>query len=318
MDKILILSIIIFAIVLLSTALILLYFYFKVQSRIKSRTLKERFVHKPASVDRADSEQKNNQPARVKQFITMIVSMFGEYAQPKSAEDHSRIRQRLINVGYRGINAVKVFIGIKFVCALALLAILYFYSLFFPIVESSISLMLFYIILALVGYLLPTLWLKIKIADRQQKMLDSFPNVLDMLVVCVESGIGLDAAIERVAIEMEFENKALSEEFKQYNKETRIGKTRRQALRDLAVRTGLEEVRAMTTLLVQTEKFGTSIAKSLRTHSEYMRAQRLQRAEERAAKLSVKLVIPLIFCIFPSVFIVILGPIAINAIRIIR
>ncbi len=312
MDTTLIISIITFVIVLLSTVLISIY----INSRVKSRTLRERLGHKPASVVRADSEQIDNRPGHVKQFFTMIVSTFGEYAQPKNAEDYSRIRQRLLNVGYRGRNAVKIFIGIKIVCVMALPATLFFYSLFFPIHVSSINLMLFYIILALVGYFLPTLWLKIEIADRQQKMLDSFPDAVDMLVVCVESGIGLDAAIERVAVEMEFENKALSEEFNIYNKETRIGKPRRQALRDLAVRTGLEEVRTLTTLLIQTDKFGTSVAKSLRTHSDFLRVQRFQRAEERAAKLAVKLVVPLIFCIFPSVFVVILGPAIINAIRI--
>ena len=155
----------------------------------------------------------------------------------------------------------------------------------------------------------------IKIAKRQEKLLNGFPDAVDMLVVCVEAGMGMDAAIERVGREIEFENDALSEEFKLYNKEMRVGKTRRQALKDLATRTGLEEMKTLSTLLVQTDKFGTSIAQALKTHSDFLRIQRYQRAEERAAKLTVKLVVPLIFCMFPSVFIVILGPAIINAIR---
>jgi tight adherence protein C len=153
--------------------------------------------------------------------------------------------------------------------------------------------MMFYISLVLVGYSLPTFWLRFKVAKRQEQLLNGFPDAVDMLVVCVEAGMGMDAAIERVGREIAFENDALSDELILYNKEMRVGKTRAQALKDLALRTGLEEMKTLATLLIQTDKFGTSVA-----------------------KLTVKLVIPLIFCMFPSVFIVILGPAIINAIRV--
>jgi tight adherence protein C len=312
MNTILIVSITTFVVVVLVMVLIFLY----ISSKVKSRALKERLVHKPHLFVSKGTDQIDNQSGHLKQFFTKIVSAFGDFAQPKSAEDYSRIRKRLLNVGYRGRNAVKIFIGIKCVCILAPPAALFFSSFFIQIHVSPLRLMTYYILLASVGYFLPNLWLKIEIADRQKKLLNSFPDAVDMLVVCVEAGIGLDAAMERVGSEMAFENKVLSEELKLYNSEMRVGKPRKQALRDLAMRTGLEEVRTLTTLLIQTEKFGTSIAKSLRTHSDFLRVQRYQRAEEKAAKLSVQLVIPLIFCMLPSIFIVILGPAAINAIRI--
>lgn len=312
MNTILIISITTFVVVILVTVLVFLY----ISSMVKSRALKERLVQKPALFVSKGINQIDNRPEHLKQFFTKIVSAFGNFAQPKNTEDYSRIRKRLLNVGYRGRNAVKIFIGIKCVCILVLPAALFFSSFFILIHVSPLRLMIYYILLALVGYFLPNLWLKIEIADRQKKLLNSFPDAVDMLVVCVEAGIGLDAAMERVGSEIAFENKVLSEELKLYNSEMRVGKPRKQALRDFAMRTGLEEVRTLTTLLIQTEKFGTSIAKSLRTHSDFLRVQRYQRAEEKAAKLGVQLVIPLIFCMLPSIFIVILGPAAINAIRI--
>ena len=209
-----------------------------------------------------------------------------------------------------------IFIGIRVICALVPPAVLFFFLLFFPTHLAPLHLMIFYISLALTGYCLPTLWIRFKIAKRQEKLLNGFPDAVDMLVVCVEAGMGMDAAIERVAREIAFENDTLSDELKLYNKEMRVGKTRGQALKDLALRTGLEEMKTLATLLIQTDKFGTSVAKALKAHSDFLRIQRYQRAEERAAKLTVKLVIPLIFCMFPSVFIVILGPAIINAIRI--
>ena len=211
---------------------------------------------------------------------------------------------------------MSVFIGIRIICALVLPAILYVSLLITSTYVVPLNLMILCIILAFFAYFFPILWLRIKIARRQEKLLSGFPDAVDMLVVCVEAGMGMDAAIDRVGREIAYENDVLSNEFTLYNKEMRLGKTRRQALKDLALRTGLDEMKSLSTLLLQTDKFGTSIAQALRVHSDFLRTQRYQRAEERAAKLTVKLVIPLIFCMFPSVFIVILGPAIINAIRI--
>ena len=311
MNIMFIVSIIIFVVVMLSAILIYLY----ISSKVTSRALMARIDHGSALVASTDTKQMDKGPGHLKQFFTATASAFGNLAKPKSTEDISHIRKDLLNIGYRGKNAVVIFIGIRVICALIPPATLFLFLLFVPTHLTHIRLMTFYILLVSAGYYLPTLWLRLKIAKRHEKLRNSFPDAVDMMVVCVEAGMGMDAAIERVGREIEFENDALSDELKLYNKEMRVGKTRRQALKDLAMRTGLEEMKTLATLLIQTDKFGTSVAQALKVHSDFMRMQRYQRAEERAAKLTVKLVIPLVLCLLPSVFVVILGPAIINAIR---
>ncbi len=305
-------SIIIFVVVILSAILIYLY----ISSKVKSRALKARIDHGPALVVSTDTNQIDKGPGLLKRYFTAIASVFGNLNKPKNEETVSRMRKDLLNIGYRGQNAVIIFNGIRVICTLLPPATLFLFLLCVPIHLSHLRLMTFYIFLVSAGYYLPSLWLRLKIAKRKEKLLHGFPDAVDMMVVCVEAGMGMDAAIERVGREIEFENDVLSDELKLYNKEMKVGKTRRQALKDLALRTGLKEMKTLATLLIQTDKFGTSVAKALKTHSDFLRIQRYQRAEERAAKLTVKLVIPLIFCMFPSVFIVILGPAIINAIRV--
>jgi tight adherence protein C len=147
-------------------------------------------------------------------------------------------------------------------------------------------------------------------------MTEGLPEALDMMVVCVEAGMGLDAAINRVGEEIALSNKVVGEEFRLLSLELKVGKQRKDALRSLAMRTDLEDVNSLVTLLIQTERFGTSIGQSLRVHSDSMRVKRQQKAEEIAAKLPVKLLIPLILFIFPSLFVTILGPAVIRIIRI--
>jgi tight adherence protein C len=168
---------------------------------------------------------------------------------------------------------------------------------------------------ALLGFYLPDLYLSHKSEDRRQKLLESLPDALDLLVICVEAGMGLDSAINKVAQELKMGSPELSDELQLMNLELRAGKQRTDALKNLALRTNLDEISSLTTLLVQTDKFGTSMADALRVYSDSYRTQRYQRAEEIAAKLPVKMVIPLLLCIFPSLFLVILGPAAINIYR---
>lgn len=312
MNIMFIVSIIIFVVVILSMILIYLY----ISSKVTARALKVRIDHGSALVASTGTNQIDKGPGHLKQFFTAIASVFGNFVKPKSTENVSEIRKNLLNIGYRGKNAVTIFVGIRIICTFAPPVTLFLLLLFVPTHLTLLHLMIFYISLASAGYYLPGLWLRFKIAKRKEKLLNSFPDAVDMMVVCVEAGMGMDAAIERVGREIEFENDALSDEFKLYNKEMRVGKTRRQALKDLALRTGLEEMKTLATLLIQTDKFGTSVAQALKVHSDFLRIQRYQRAEEKAAKLTVKLVIPLIFCMFPAVFVVILGPAIINAIRI--
>ena len=172
--------------------------------------------------------------------------------------------------------------------------------------------MIICIVLAIAGFYLPDLVLQIKIARRKDKISQGIPDALDILVVCVEAGMGLDAAMNRVADEIKLNNKPLSEELKLYNLELRAGKSRPDALRNLGLRIDIEDIKNFATLLIQTDKFGTSIAQALRTYSDTFRTKRYMKAEEIAAKLPVKLMVPLIFCVFPALLVVLMGPAAIR------
>ncbi len=300
--------IIVFVVVILAAILI----YLSILSKAKSRALKARIDID----DRGDSKQVDGESGFIKRSLTTVSDLSAKYVVTKETENVSNLRKSLISIGYRNKNAVIIFTQIRIVCILLPLVSLFILNTFLVLNLPSQKLLVYGICLALIGYSFPTLWLMRKTSKRKERLLNGFPDAVDMLVVCVEAGMGMDAAIERVGREIAFENEALSDELILYNKEVRVGKTRGKALKDLALRTGLDDMRALATLLIQTDKFGTSVAKALKTHSEFLRVQRYQRAEERAAKLTVKLVIPLIFCMFPAVFIVILGPAIINAIRI--
>jgi tight adherence protein C len=168
---------------------------------------------------------------------------------------------------------------------------------------------------AVVGYLLPELWLMWRVQARQHRLRLALPDALDMLVICVEAGLGLDQALMRVAQELRITHPQLSEELQLVNMEMRVGKTRLEAMRELARRTGVEDIKALVAMLIQTERFGTSIAQSLRVHSDDLRMKRRQRAEEMSAKTTVKMVPPLVFFIFPALMVVILGPAVITLMR---
>jgi tight adherence protein C len=172
------------------------------------------------------------------------------------------------------------------------------------------------VLLALVGFYIPSLWLRIKIAQRKDEIVRGFPDALDLMVVCAEAGMGLDAAINRVGEEMRLRCAPVSDELKLLSLELRAGKQRRDALRNLTMRTDSEDINSFVTLLIQTDKFGTSIAQALRVQSDSMRTKRSQKVEELAAKLPVKLLFPTILFIFPSLFLVLMGPALIRAFRI--
>jgi tight adherence protein C len=169
---------------------------------------------------------------------------------------------------------------------------------------------------AAMGYLLPGMALGRMARKRQHRIRLSLPDALDLLVVSVEAGLGLDQAIQRVGEELDFAHKDLSEELRLVNLELRAGTARSDALHNLAKRTGVEDLSSLVAMLVQTDKFGTSVAQSLRVHSETLRTKRRQRAEEAAAKTGVKMVFPLVFCIFPAIWVVTIGPAAIKFVQV--
>jgi tight adherence protein C len=234
---------------------------------------------------------------------------FGAMA-PQSRSEMGKLQQRLVTAGYRGHEAVAVFFGIRLGCALAIFALLAT-----PIVMKP------NLLLALLGcglgYLLPSMALGRMAKKRQHRIRLGLPDALDLLVVSVEAGLGLDQAIQRVGTELDFAHPELSEELRLINLELRAGKGRVDALHNFAERTGVDDIVSLVAMLVQTDKFGTSVAQSLRVHSETVRTKRRQRAEEAAAKTGVKMVFPLVFCIFPAIFVVTIGPAAIKFIQVI-
>jgi len=224
---------------------------------------------------------------------------------PRSPKEMGPLRQRLVQAGYRRPEAVTIFFGIRVLFALVLFAFCAS-----PILAKPNMLM------ALgglgLGYILPGMILARLAKRRAKKIQLSLADALDLLVVSVEAGLGLDQALMRVASELKFAYPELAEELNLINLELRAGKARAEALRNLADRTGVDDLSALVTMLIQTDKFGTSVAQSLRVASETLRTKRRQRAEEAAAKTGVKMVFPLVFCIFPAIWVVTIGPAAIK------
>ncbi len=251
----------------------------------------------------------------LKRRFLKALGILGRLAKADQESDPSYLRKMFWKAGIRKENAPVIFFGCK--TFLTILFPLFFSLIKFSLLPAmqSLHFMGLSILAALAGFYLPNLWLRMRINQRREKILQGLPDALDLMVVCAEAGVGLDAAIHRVGEEMKLNNKSLSDEFKLMSLELRAGKQRREALKALAVRTDLEDVNNLSSLLIQTERFGTSIAQALRVHSDSMRVKRFQRAEEVAAKLPVKLLFPLIVFIFPSLFITILGPAVIRIFR---
>lgn len=223
---------------------------------------------------------------------------------PKSEQEVSVKRQRLIRAGYREDSAVKVFYG-SMVITPILLALI--------VVASGLanSHWILIVIALAVGYLAPDLWLGRKITKRQKKITRGLPDVLDLLVICMEAGLSLDQATARTTEELTLSHPDLCDELNVVVLEQRAGRPRSEAWKGMANRTDVESIKSLVSMMVQTEQFGTSIAKMLRVQSETLRTQRVQQVEEMAAKTTVKLVFPLVFFIFPALFVVTLGPAAI-------
>jgi tight adherence protein C len=251
-------------------------------------------------------------------WIRKVVAIAGPLSKlslPEEDWEHSPIRLRFINAGYRNKNAPVIYFAAKTLLAIAFPAI---YLLIKGVWGFEVLLTEAIAILALaaLGYFLPNLILHRLIFVRQRELFENFPDALDLMTVCVEAGLGMDAAIGRVGDEMAIKSPVTSEEFRLVGLELRAGASREQALRNLAMRTGLEDIDSLVAMLVQADRFGTSIADSLRIHSDTLRTKRRLIAEEKAAKLAVKLLFPLIFTIFPSLLLVLLGPAFISIYRV--
>ena len=229
---------------------------------------------------------------------------------PKSPSEMGKLQRKLVVAGYRSREALIVFLGLRAGCAMVCFALMSMPVLGRPSLMFAIG-------AAGLGYLLPSMVLGRQAKRRQHRIRLSLPDALDLLVVSVEAGLGLDQAIQRVGEELTTAHPDLAGELRMVNLELRAGTARAEALHNLAERTGVEDLSSLVAMLVQTDKFGTSVAQSLRVHSDTLRVKRRQRAEEAAAKTGVKMVFPLVFCIFPAIWVVAIGPAAISFIKVI-
>lgn len=256
----------------------------------------------------------NDRPQEWEAAVAQLVGPFARLSAPDGAWEDSPLRLRFINAGIRRADARIIFFGAKTLLPLAL-ALIVFLILRSSSETSGLTLLMYLAIAALIGCYIPNIYLYFKARFRKREIFENFPDGADLMLVCVEAGLGLDAALAKVTDEMQMKSRALSEELHLTNLEIRAGGTREKALRNLALRTGLEEVSTFATMLTQSDKFGTSIGESLRVFSDDLRHKRQMRAEEQAAKIPTKMLFPLVLFIFPSVFLVVLGPAVIQIIR---
>jgi tight adherence protein C len=228
-------------------------------------------------------------------------------ALPLSPTEVSRTRAWLIQAGYREPRHLTIYVGSRVLLALLALLIV--------LAVSPSSLFLIAGLPAL-GFFLPRFVLKRLIKKRKNRITLGLPDALDLTVICVEAGLALDQALMRVGVDLHHAHPELSDEFHLVNLEMRAGKPRADALRNLTLRTGVDDIRALVATLIQTDRFGTSVSQALRVHSDSLRTERRQRAEEKAAKTSIKMIIPLVIFILPSIMFVTLGPAMIELVRI--
>lgn len=248
------------------------------------------------------------------QWVPRIAELMGPAARltlPKDDWMKSRVRRRLMNAGYRRDEAPVIYFGAKTILAVLLPLMLFLVS----VVHAPEQMNILLVLMAALGYYAPNVFLIWKIRERKREIFNAFPEALDLMVVCVESGLALDAAIAKVGNEIGQSNAALGEEFKLANLELRAGIGREPALRNLALRTGVDDIDSLVAMLIQSDKFGTSVAESLRVHADGMRSKRMLRAEEAAQKLPVKLIFPVVLLVFPSLFLVLLGPSILTLVR---
>lgn len=264
---------------------------------------------------KAEDADEGDHDNRIKVVVETVVGPVSQWLIPKSDLELNETTKKLTYAGFRSPNALQIFYGLKGILMVTFPAVVLFSMQWFP--DVTTNKILVYLVIALgVGIFLPNVVLDKLMESRIRQLRNGFPDALDMLVVCVEAGLGLAAAIQRVADEIGVSHHELAMEMSLVNAEIRAGVDRSRALRNLADRTGLDDIRGLVSMLIQAMRFGTSIADTLRVYSEEFRDRRMQKAEEAAAKISTKLIFPLVFCLFPSFFTVAIGPAVIRFIEV--
>jgi tight adherence protein C len=256
------------------------------------------------------------QQARWGKKVMQLAAPLAKLSLPTEGWEQSPLRMRFMHAGYRGDGPIALYFGAKTGLALLFPAVVYVYLVLSSAKMQGSTELTVLLIAASIGYYLSNIVLGRLVFVRQREVFEAFPDAADLLLVCVESGLGMDAALVKVTEEIRTRSEVLAEEFHLVNLELRAGNSREKALRNLALRTGVEEVNTFVTMLVQADRFGTSIGESLRVFSDELRTKRRLWAEEMAAKIPLKMLFPLVFCIFPSLLCVLLGPAFIQVYRI--
>lgn len=265
---------------------------------------------------RLEQLRSTQRPAiRATEGLLRRLGALSRFTQPGTGHERSRVEGLLRHAGFRSRHALSAFYGTKALLIALLPCIVLLGSPLYPSVSSA-TLLVYAAVAAVAAWLIPSIWLDRRVHARQKALRIALPDALDLLVVCVESGLGLAPALQRVADEIAVSHPLLASELALVSAETRAGVERAEALANLAQRTGLTDMRGLVALMVQTMRFGTSVAEALRVYADEFRDRRMQSAEELAAKIGTKIVFPLIFCLFPSFFLVAVGPAVIRLIEV--
>jgi tight adherence protein C len=267
-------------------------------------------MSRPASL--AEIEDPTTKKERFQNFMETAKAL-SKPLMPKTDLEASALKIRLANAGFRSDSAVPVYLGIRF--ASFLLSLFVSLVVFLPKYGFTFAALKPIVLITGAGFYLPVVVLWYLRSKRMEEIFLTLPDALDLMVVCVESGLGLDAAMRKVCDEMKGHAKIMSEELSLANFQLQMGRPRREVLHDLGVRTGVDDVKALAAILIQADRFGSSIAQALRVQSDSMRTRRKQIAEEKAAKTAVQLIFPLVMFIFPGIFVVLVGPAAISIIN---
>lgn len=265
--------------------------------------------------DEAQSEELASE-AQWHERVMSLAGPLGKLALPKGGWESSQLRTRFMNAGLRRASAPAIYFASKTLLTFLLPGLFISYLGLWGAKVGSSMVLLGIVGSAALGYYLPTIVLAHLVKHRQRELFDNFPDALDLMIVCIEAGLSLDAVIARAGQEVRINSPALADELHLVTLELRAGASREQALRNLALRSGIEEIDSLVAMLIQADRFGTSIADSLRVQSDSLRTKRRLRAEEAAAKIPTKMLFPLIFCVFPALLVVLLGPAVLNIHRI--
>jgi tight adherence protein C len=279
----------------------------------KPRTLERLDEIKNPYIRRSSAESAMKKQDAMSKMLEMASPALAKPLTPKDEMEMSRLKVKLANAGFRSETAGTVYLSLKFVGLLV--GFLLGGGTFATLQGLSQKTLITAIVTGGVLFYLPTLVVAFMGRSRKQAIFHALPDALDMLVVCVEAGLGLDQAMRKVADEMRDSYRVLSDEFSLANFQLQMGRPRAEVLHELGVRTGVPDLRTLAGVLIQADKFGSSVAQALRVQSDSMRTRRRQLAEEKAAKTAVQLIFPLVLFIFPGIFVVLVGPAAINMVR---